>query len=75
MFRTMKGPAMLLLPLLGMQACGKAEQEAPEASIETGLERSVSDVRAAEAAAAGPISAAPSAADLTDRGSDAQSGT
>ncbi len=62
----MRRPAMLLLPFICLQACGEAEPEAADASVEIGLERSVTDVRAAEAAASGPVIAADSPADLKD---------
>lgn len=64
--RTANRLALLAIaPIAGLAACGKTEQESPDAAARIGLERSVADVRAAEAAAAAPVSVAPTAAELT----------
>jgi len=69
----MKSAVLLLLPLL-LQACGNSAPEAPEASVSVGIDRSVADVRAAEAAASGPVTFAPSVAELSDRDGKAPAG-
>jgi len=62
----MKNFALLLMPLF-LLACGKGESEVPEASVQVGIDRSVADVRAAETAASGPVTFAPSAGELSAR--------
>jgi hypothetical protein len=60
----MRGIALISL-LLAAAGCGKTEPQAPEPSVQRGIDRSVADVRAATAAASGPVDPALSAADLT----------
>lgn len=67
MNRAFKRFVCLLSPLVLLQACGNSEPEAPAASVEVGLERSVADVRAAERAASGPAAVNPSVGDLSGK--------
>jgi predicted outer membrane protein len=58
-----RGSAAILLLLLA--GCGKSEPETPEAAVQQGIDRSVADVRAAEAAAAAPVVQSKSVGELT----------
>jgi hypothetical protein len=59
------GP-MLGLALL-LPACGEKKAQAPEAQVQAGIDRSVADVRAAEAAAAAPADPSLTAAEFAAR--------
>lgn len=64
----MKRLALIMSPLLLLPGCGKGEPEAPDGDVRIGLERSVADVRAAEAAASGASNVAPGLADAAGNG-------
>jgi hypothetical protein len=54
--------------------CGKREAETPEATVQGGIDRSVADVRAAEAAMAAPVVQSKSVGELTARPAKAPEG-
>ena len=66
-------PALLLLAL-PLSACGQSEPEKQTATVSAGIERSVADVRAAEAAASGPISIEPGAPESSAQARKASEG-
>ncbi len=61
----MRGFALAAMALLTLAACNRKEGAAPEADVQKGIDRSVADVRAAEAATAAPITESRSVGELT----------
>lgn len=61
----MKGLTLSALALLALSGCNRAEPEAPEADVQKGIDRSVADVRAAQAAASAPVAESRSVGELT----------
>lgn len=55
--------AILALALLA--SCGEKPAETPDASVQRGIDRSVADVRAAEAAASAPVTQSKTIGELT----------
>ena len=56
------------IPLaLGLAACGGTETEAPGAATQRGIDRSIADIRAAEAATRQQIVISRSVGELTDK--------
>lgn len=51
----MRTPALAAFTLLTLAACNRQESQVTPPDVQTGLDRSVADVRAAEAAAAEPL--------------------
>ncbi len=62
--------AYLALALLA--GCGRPDAAAPEADVQRGIDRSVADVRAAQAAASGPVAPSLSAAELAAKSTPAK---
>ncbi len=54
-----RAPAIAVLLAFGLAGCGRDENRKSDAAIQQGIDRSVADVRAANAAAAAPAEAAP----------------
>lgn len=63
--------AAAMLGCIAVAGCGKTESAAPETSVQSGIDRSVADVRAAEAAMAAPLAQSKSVAELTGKAVDA----
>jgi hypothetical protein len=61
--------AAIFLLALGLSACGGSEAEAPAAAAQRGIDRSVADIRAAEAAAQQPVVVSKSVGELTGKAS------
>jgi hypothetical protein len=59
--------AGIILLALGLAACGGPETEAPSTSTQRGVDRSVADIRAAEAAMQGPVVVSRSVGELTGK--------
>lgn len=59
----------LILPALALAlaGCGGTESEAPEAAAQRGIDRSVADIRAAEAAMQEPVAVSRSVGELTGK--------
>jgi hypothetical protein len=51
----MRGVALLFAAIALLPACGRQDDGATAASVQAGIDRSVADVRAAQAAASGPV--------------------
>jgi len=66
------GAPGLLLLALGLAGCGGTEAEAPGAATQRGIDRSVADIRAAEAATQQPVVVSKSVGELTARAGPAQ---
>lgn len=63
-------PAAATLALaLALSACGGTEAEPPEAAEQRGIERSIADIRAAEAAMQEPVVVSRSVGELTGKAS------
>jgi hypothetical protein len=62
----MRNAAIILLSL-GLVACGGGETETPGAATQRAVDRSVADIRAAEAAAAQPLEVSRSVGELTGK--------
>jgi hypothetical protein len=60
-------PALAPALALALAACGSAEREPPEASAQRGIDRSVADIRAAEAAVKEPATVSRSVGELTGK--------
>ncbi len=56
-----------MLLSLGLLACGGSETQTPGAATQRGVDRSVADIRAAEAAAAKPVEVSRSVGELTGK--------
>lgn len=61
----MRGFALAAFALLTLAGCDRQEKRATEADVQKGIDRSVADVRAAEAAAAGSAEESRSVGELT----------
>ena len=61
----MKGLALSALALLALAGCNRSESAAPEVDVQKGIDRSVADVRAAQAAASAPVNESRSVGELT----------
>ncbi len=67
--------AAIFLLASGLSACGGTEAEAPAAAAQRGIDRSVADIRAAEAALQQPVVVSKSVGELTGKASaDAEAG-
>lgn len=60
---------VLLLLATGLAACGGGKSEAPGAATQRGIDRSVADIQAAEAAAQQPVVVSKSVGELTGKAS------
>ena len=63
----MRRAGVVLLLALGLSACGGGEAEAPAAATQRGIDRSVADIRAAEAATREPVTVSRSVGELTGK--------
>lgn len=61
----MRGFALAAIALLTLSACNRKDGAAPEADVQKGIDRSIADVRAAEAASAAPMTESRSVGELT----------
>jgi hypothetical protein len=52
---------------MALSGCGGGEAEAPAAATQRGVDRSVADIRAAEAATRGPVEVSRSVGELTGK--------
>ena len=59
----------VLLMTMALAACGGTEAEAPEAAAQRGVDRSVADIQAAEAAMQAPVTVSRSVGELTGKAS------
>lgn len=59
----------VLLMTMALAACGGTEAEAPEAATRRGVDRSVADIQAAEAAMQAPVTVSRSVGELTGKAS------
>lgn len=64
----MRGAGMILVAA-ALAGCGGGEGEAPGAATQRGIDRSVADIRAAEAAAQKPVVVSKSVGELTGKAS------
>lgn len=64
----MRNLAVLLMTMV-LTACGGTEAEAPEAATRRGVDRSVADIQAAEAAMQAPVTVSRSVGELTGKAS------
>ncbi|WP_199553675.1 hypothetical protein [Sandaracinobacteroides hominis] len=63
----MRSTATLLILAAALTACGKKSDETPDASVQRGIDRSVADIRAADAAAAAPVVESRTISELTGK--------
>ena len=68
----MRGSALAAFALLTLAGCNRQENQTTQADVQTGIDRSIADVRAAEAAAAATVVESRSVGELNRKsGTDA----
>ncbi len=62
---TLSAASLSALALLALAGCNRTESATPEVDVQKGIDRSVADVRAAQAAASAPVAESRSVGELT----------